>query len=70
MRAALLGDEQSGHLRDANEPDLVLPGTLKDVAAALGLTHEALYRTLSQREAEGEIACREGKVKIAGPTYD
>jgi CRP-like cAMP-binding protein len=32
-----------------------LSGTLKDVAAELGLTHEALYRTLAEMSAEGEI---------------
>lgn len=32
-----------------------LPGTLKELAADLGLTHEALYRTLARMEADGEI---------------
>lgn len=32
-----------------------LTGTLKDVAADLGLTHEALYRALAGMEADGEI---------------
>lgn len=32
-----------------------LPGTLKDLAADLGLTHEALYRALARMEADGEI---------------
>jgi CRP-like cAMP-binding protein len=32
-----------------------LPGTLKDLAAELGLTHEALYRTLAELEAQGLI---------------
>jgi CRP-like cAMP-binding protein len=32
-----------------------LPGTLKEMAADLGLTHEALYRTLARMEAEGEL---------------
>ena len=35
-------------------------GTLKDLAAALGLTHEALYRTLADLEGSGEIR-RKGK---------
>ena len=34
---------------------VVLPGTLKALAADLGLTHEALYRTLARMEADGEI---------------
>jgi CRP-like cAMP-binding protein len=35
-------------------------GTLKDLAAELGLTHEALYRTLAELEYSGEIR-RKGK---------
>lgn len=34
---------------------VTLPGTLKDLAADLGLTHEALYRTLARMTREGEI---------------
>ncbi len=33
-----------------------LDGSLKDLAALLGLTHETLYRTLSRLEREGIIA--------------
>jgi len=36
-------------------------GTLKDLAAELGLTHEALYRTLADLEGSGEIK-RKGRV--------
>lgn len=36
------------------------PGTLKDLAAELGLTHEVLYRTLAALEDSGEIR-RTGK---------
>lgn len=32
-----------------------IPGTLKDLAAELGLTHETLYRTLAKLEKEGLI---------------
>jgi CRP-like cAMP-binding protein len=32
-----------------------LPGTVKDLAQHLGLTHEALYRTLAAMEQDGEI---------------
>lgn len=32
-----------------------LRGTLKDLAAEIGLTHEALYRTLAALERSGEI---------------
>ena len=34
---------------------VALPGTLKELAADLGLTHEALYRTLARMTADGEI---------------
>jgi CRP-like cAMP-binding protein len=35
---------------------ITLGGTVKDLASELGLTHEALYRTLRKLEAEGRIA--------------
>jgi CRP-like cAMP-binding protein len=41
---------------------VTLQGTLKDLAAELGLTHEALYRTLHKLESAGEIARAEGKI--------
>jgi CRP-like cAMP-binding protein len=41
-----------------------LQGTLKDLAARLGLTHEALYRTLSDMQKDGEIERLEGKIRI------
>jgi CRP-like cAMP-binding protein len=46
---------------------VVLPGTVKDLAAELGLTHEALYRTLSEMSADGEIARRAGTIRLASP---
>jgi CRP-like cAMP-binding protein len=39
--------------------EVVLPGTLKDLARNLGLTHEVLYRTLAAMERDGVIK-REG----------
>lgn len=42
---------------------VALRGTLKDLAAELGLTHEALYRTLAALERAGEI--KRGKARIA-----
>ena len=39
-----------------------LPGTLKDLAADLGLTHEALYRTLAGMTSRGEIERSPGKL--------
>ena len=41
---------------------VVLGGTVKDLAGEIGLTHEALYRTLADMTAEGEI--ERGKQKI------
>ena len=38
-----------------------LRGTLKDLAAELGLTHEALYRTLAALEKAGEIRRSKGQ---------
>ena len=41
-----------------------LQGTLKDLAAELGLTHEALYRTLAALERSGEIKRAKGKITL------
>jgi CRP/FNR family transcriptional regulator, dissimilatory nitrate respiration regulator len=46
---------------------VALPGTVKDLAAELGLTHEALYRTLAALEKAGEIRRARGKVVLARP---
>ena len=48
------------------ERTVVLPSTLKDLAAELGLTHETLYRTLSEMSANGEIAKLSGKIRLVG----
>ena len=45
---------------DADGRTVELSGTLKDVAGELGLTHEALYRTLADMMADGEIERRRG----------
>jgi CRP/FNR family transcriptional regulator, dissimilatory nitrate respiration regulator len=45
----------------ADRRTVALPGTLKQLAADLGLSHEALYRTLGRMAADGEIT-REGAV--------
>ena len=45
-----------------------VPGTLKDLAAELGLTHEALYRTLADMAAAGEIERLKGKIKLVKPS--
>jgi CRP-like cAMP-binding protein len=41
---------------------VTLRGTLKELAAELGLTHEALYRTLAALERAGEIRRGRGKI--------
>lgn len=42
-----------------------LPGTLKDLAAEIGLTHEALYRTLATLERSGEIKRKGEKIVLS-----
>ncbi len=41
-----------------------LRGTVKDLAAELGLAHEALYRTLAALERTGEIKRTRGKIVL------
>jgi CRP/FNR family transcriptional regulator, dissimilatory nitrate respiration regulator len=49
---------------DANGRTVTLRGPLKDIAAELGLTHEALYRTLADMAADGEIERTKGIIRI------
>jgi CRP-like cAMP-binding protein len=49
---------------------VLLPGTLKELAANLGLTHEALYRTLAEMQANGEVERLTGKIRLIKPPYD
>lgn len=49
---------------DADGRAVALPGTLKDLAAELGLTHEALYRTISVLERAGEITRAKGRILL------
>jgi CRP-like cAMP-binding protein len=51
----------------ADGKTIELPGTIKDLAGELGLSHEAMYRTLSVMAAEGEIKRRKGKIRLASP---
>lgn len=44
---------------------VTLTGTLKDLSAELGLTHEALYRTLAALERGGEIKRGKGAIMLA-----
>jgi CRP-like cAMP-binding protein len=43
---------------------VALVGSLKGLASELGLTHEALYRTLAQMAANGEIDRGEGTITV------
>ncbi len=43
---------------------VALAGTLKELAADLGLTHEALYRSLARMEADGEIVRMPAAIRI------
>jgi CRP/FNR family transcriptional regulator, dissimilatory nitrate respiration regulator len=49
---------------DPNGRTVVLPGTLKSFAAELGLSHEAMYRTLAEMVAKGEIERRNGTIRL------
>ena len=46
---------------------VTLRGTVKELAAELGLTHEALYRTLGALERGGEIKRGRGKIIVSAP---
>src|SRR2546428_883314 len=41
--------------RDSSSAEVVLSGSLKDLARDLGVTHEALYRTLASMQKAGEV---------------
>ena len=56
-------------LNAAADGQIVLPGTIKELAADLGLSHEALYRTLAAMQRDGEIERARGKITLARP-YD
>ena len=52
---------------DPSGRTVTLSGTLKDIAAELGLTHEVLYRTLAEMSAEGEIERHNGLIRLKKP---
>jgi CRP-like cAMP-binding protein len=64
------GDRVRHHLSVSAGADgtVILPGTIKTLAAEIGLTHEALYRTLSEMEADGEIERLKGKIRLVPQT--
>jgi CRP-like cAMP-binding protein len=47
-----------------DERTVVLHRTLKDLAAELGLTHEALYRALADLATDGEIKRFKNKIVL------
>lgn len=51
---------------DSQTHSVEISGTLKDFAAELALTHEALYRTLAQMAKEGEIARNGNVIRLLG----
>ncbi len=51
----------------ADSRTVELGGTLKDIAAELGLTHEVFYRTLAALERSGEIKRSRGKITLVRP---
>jgi CRP/FNR family transcriptional regulator, dissimilatory nitrate respiration regulator len=52
---------------DAGGRTVRLGGTLMDLAAEIGLTHEALYRTLAALKREGAIARAPGSITLRRP---
>lgn len=48
----------------ADGKTVALPGTVKDLALDIGLTHEALYRTLAAMQQDGEIKRSGRKVTL------
>lgn len=44
--------------------EVVIAGSIKDLARELGLTHESLYRTLARLEQQGVIVREEGRLRL------
>jgi CRP-like cAMP-binding protein len=51
---------------DARDRTVWLNGTLKDLAAEIGLTHEALYRALAALERNGKVRRRGDRIVLTG----
>ena len=45
-----------------------LDGTLMDLAAEIGLSHETLYRTIAALESEGVIARSDAEIRLLKPS--
>jgi CRP-like cAMP-binding protein len=56
-------------LNAAPDGRVALSGTIKELASDLGLSHEALYRTLAAMQRDGEIERVRGKITLTS-TYD
>jgi CRP-like cAMP-binding protein len=54
----------------ADGRSVALPGTLKELAADLGLAHEVLYRTLARMTADGEIKRIGNIIRFSHSPYD
>lgn len=53
-------------MRSGKDGVYTIAGSLKDLAADVGLTHEAFYRALAALERQGRIARKEGAVRLIG----
>ncbi|MEZ5739403.1 MAG: Crp/Fnr family transcriptional regulator [Burkholderiaceae bacterium] len=60
VRHLLVSEGQAGRF------EVTVPGTLKDLARSLGLTHEALYRTLARMTREGMITREGSTIRLIG----
>ena len=56
-------------LNAAPDGRIALSGTIKELAGDLGLSHEALYRTLAAMQRDGEIERVRGKITLTS-SYD
>jgi CRP-like cAMP-binding protein len=56
-------------LNAAPDGRVALSGTIKELAGDLGLSHEALYRTLAAMQRDGEIERVRGKIALTS-SYD
>ena len=68
LRDILSARERILHYLTANTAadgsTVAVTGSLKDIAGELGLSHEALYRTLAEMAAAGEIERGRGTISL------
>ena len=53
-------------MRSGKDGVFHIPGTSKDIASEVGLTHEAFYRALAALEKQGSIARSAGAIRLIG----